>query len=97
MYALFDVCARTDLKLKVLEIYNSKLDARAERKKFILQRGLLERRDKKRSKEEKEVYNNMRVFARFHTDDEHEQFVQGLISISLHFTILLYHMTRQRH
>jgi transcriptional adapter 2-alpha len=71
-----------DLKLKVLEIYNSKLDARAERKKFILQRGLLERRDKKRSKEEKEVYNNMRVFARFHSEDEHEQFVQGLISMS---------------
>jgi hypothetical protein len=31
----------SDLKLKVLEIYNSKLDARVERKKFILDRGLL--------------------------------------------------------
>lgn len=33
-----------ELKLKVLEIYNSKLDARAERKKFILERGLLDKK-----------------------------------------------------
>jgi hypothetical protein len=69
-----------DLKLKVLEIYNSKLDARIERKKFILERGLLERKEKKRSKEEREVYNNMRVFARFHSAEEHETFIQGLLS-----------------
>lgn len=69
-----------DLKLKVLEIYNSKLDARIERKKFILERGLLERKEKKRSKEEREVYNNMRVFARFHSAEEHEAFIQGLLS-----------------
>jgi len=36
--------------------------------------------DKKRSKEEKEIYNNMRVFARFHTKDEHEEFINGLLS-----------------
>jgi hypothetical protein len=71
-----------DLKLKVLEIYNSKLDARIERKKFILERGLLERKEKKRSKEEREVYNNMRVFARFHSAEEHEAFIQGLLSQS---------------
>ncbi len=69
-----------DLKLKVIEIYNSKLDARAERKKFILERGLLEKKEKKRSKEEREVYNNMRVFARFHSPEDHESFIQGLLS-----------------
>lgn len=52
------------MKLKVLAIYNSKLDARLERKEFILTRGLLNRREKKRTKEEREIYNNMRVFAR---------------------------------
>jgi hypothetical protein len=71
-----------DLKLKILEIYNSKLDARIERKKFILERGLLHSKEKKRTKEEREVYNNMRVFARFQTKEEHEEFVQGLISTS---------------
>ena len=69
-----------DLKLKVLEIYNSRLDGRIERKKFILERGLLERKEKKRSKEEREVYNNMRVFARFHSAEEHEAFIQGLLN-----------------
>jgi len=69
-----------DLKLKVIEIYNSKLDARAERKKFILERGLLERKEKKRSKEEREIANNMRVFARFHSQEEHEAFIQGLLN-----------------
>jgi hypothetical protein len=61
-----DTAWERELKLKVLEIYNSKLDARAERKKFILERGLLERKQEKRPKEEREIYNNMRVFARFH-------------------------------
>ena len=58
----------------------SKLDARLERKKFILERGLLERKEKKRGKEEREIWNNMRVFARFHSAEEHEQFVQGLVN-----------------
>ena len=51
-----------------------------ERKKFILERGLLERKEKKRGKEEREIWNNMRVFARFHSAEEHEQFVQGLVN-----------------
>ena len=73
-----------DLKLKVIEIYNTKLDGRAERKKFILERGLLDRKEKKRSKEEREVYNNMRVFARFQAAEEHEAFIQGLLSQQTH-------------
>lgn len=67
-----------DLKLKVLEIYNSRLDARAERKKFILDRGLLDRKEKKRPKEEREIQNNMRVFAKFHSAEAHESFLAGL-------------------
>ena len=67
-----------ELKLKVVEVYGSKLDARSERKRFILERGLLERKEKKRGKEEREIWNNMRVFARFHSAEEHEQFIAGL-------------------
>jgi len=68
------------LKLKVLEIYNRRLDARQERKDFIVSRGLLYKKDRKRTREEKEVYNNMRVFARFHSEEEHEALVQGLLN-----------------
>jgi transcriptional adapter 2-alpha len=37
------------------------------------------RLDKTRSKEEKEIYNMMKVFARFSSPEEHEQLVQGII------------------
>jgi len=35
--------------------------------------------DKERSKEEKEIYNMMKVFSRFSTPEEHEKLVQGII------------------
>ena len=35
--------------------------------------------DKSRTKEEKEIYNMMKVFARFNTPEDHEKLVQGLI------------------
>ena len=37
------------------------------------------RLDKTRTKEEKEIYNMMKVFARFNTAEEHEKLVQGII------------------
>lgn len=37
------------------------------------------RLDKTRTKEEKEIYNMMKVFARFNTPDEHEKLVNGII------------------
>ena len=37
------------------------------------------RLDKNRSKEEKEIYNMMKVFARFSSSEEHEQLVQGIL------------------
>merc|ERR1711865_85155 len=76
--------AERDLKLKILEIYNSKLDERAARKKFTLERGLLDFKrlqafERKRSKEEREITQQMRLLARFHSQEHHEQFVNGLI------------------
>jgi len=66
-YSLYNGGA-VELKLKVLEIYNTKLDERMERKKFVLERGLLNKKvveaEKKRTKEEREIHHNMRVFAR---------------------------------
>lgn len=67
------------LKLKVLEIYNRRLDARIERKEFVVSRGLLYKKDRRRSPEEREIHNSLRVFARFHSEAEHEELVQGLV------------------
>lgn len=92
------------LKLQVLDIYNHRLDARIERKKFVIERGILgmsisrstaslnilshsfafsfwtDRKDRKRSKEESQVFNALRPFARFHSVEEHEALVQGLVA-----------------
>jgi len=53
------------MKYKLLEIYNLRLDERIKRKKFVIERGLLDLRkqsnlDKERTKEEKEIYNMMK-------------------------------------
>lgn len=37
------------------------------------------RLDKTRTKEEKEIYNLMKVLARFNTPDEHDKLVQNII------------------
>lgn len=37
----------------------------------------MQRIESRRPREEREVYNKMRVFARFHSPEEHEEFVQG--------------------
>jgi transcriptional adapter 2-alpha len=72
------------LKLKIIEMYNAKLDERERRKKMVERYGLLEFQKlkaemKKRPKEERDVYDRMRVFARFLEKSEHDQFVENLI------------------
>lgn len=57
---------------------------RVRRKEFVISRKLLDlkeqaRLDKTRTKEEKEIYSMMKVFARFSHPEEHEQLVQGFI------------------
>lgn len=72
------------MKYQILQIYNARLDERIKRKKFVIERGLLDFNkqnalDKSRTKEEKEIYNLMKVFARFNTAEDHEKLVQGII------------------
>lgn len=76
--------AETELKLRILEIYNAKLDEREKRKKFVIERGLLEYKrllavERRRPREEREVYDMFRPFARFMTSAEHEEMVRGVI------------------
>ena len=73
-----------ELKMTVMDIYNSRLTQRAERKKVIFEHGLLEYRknaalDKKRTKEERDLLNKAKPFARMMNHDDFEDFCRGLI------------------
>ncbi|KAL8455497.1 hypothetical protein Emag_000626 [Eimeria magna] len=72
------------LKLQIIEIYNCKLDERIYRKNTIISRGLLDLkslhlRDKKRTKEERDLHNLFKPLARFQSDEQQERLVQLLI------------------
>lgn len=74
-----------ELKLKVIEIYNAKLDERERRKRFVIERGLLDYKrhqqsERRRPKDERELIAQMRPFARYQTPKEHEDFINGLIT-----------------
>ncbi|PQE33287.1 transcriptional adapter 2 protein [Rutstroemia sp. NJR-2017a WRK4] len=73
-----------ELKMTVMNIYNMRLTQRAERKKVIFEHNLLEYRknaalDKKRTKEERELLNRAKPFARMMNHDDFEEFCKGLI------------------
>ncbi|SCN61922.1 transcriptional coactivator ADA2, putative [Plasmodium chabaudi chabaudi] len=79
-----DLPQQKELKLQVLEIYNSKLDERIYRKRTVIERGLLDtksqlQKDKKRTKEEKELYTALKPLSRFLSPQHHEYFIQLLL------------------
>jgi transcriptional adapter 2-alpha len=74
-----------ELKLTVMDIYNSRLTARVERKKVIFEHNLLEYRknaalDKKRTKEERDLLNKAKPFARAMNCADFDKFCEGLIT-----------------
>lgn len=80
-----DTREEVELKQVVLRIYNGKLDRRIARKQFIFDRGLLEYRknqaiEKKRAKEERDLLNKVKVFARMQTHEDFEEFTAGLLN-----------------
>ena len=71
------------MKLRMIEIYNARLQERARRKQFILERELLNVKrqqivEKKRSQYERDLHGTMRVFARFLTSTEYNILLEGL-------------------
>ncbi|GMM50419.1 chromatin-binding transcription regulator [Starmerella bacillaris] len=77
----FDV----EQKLTVLSIYNSRLERRTERKRTILAHNLLDYRkliatEKKRTKEEKELYNKLKPFVRVLPADEFQKFTEDILA-----------------
>ncbi|CRG86805.1 Transcriptional adapter 2 [Talaromyces islandicus] len=72
-----------ELKMTVMEIYNSRLTQRTERKKVLFEHNLLEYRkntaqEKKRTKEEKDLMNKAKPFSRMMNHDDFEEFCKGL-------------------
>ncbi|KAG1342152.1 hypothetical protein COCNU_05G003810 [Cocos nucifera] len=70
-----------ELKLRMLHIYCSRLDERKRRKDFILQRNLLHTipLEKELSVEDREVYEQYKVFMRYQSPEEHDALVQSVI------------------
>jgi transcriptional adapter 2-alpha len=73
-----------ELKMTVMDVYNSRLTQRAERKKVIFEHNLLEYRknaalDKKRTKEERDILTKAKPFARMMNKDDFESLCDGLI------------------
>jgi transcriptional adapter 2-alpha len=74
----------TELKMTVMDIYNSRLTARAERKKVIFEHDLLAYKkhsalDKKRTKEERDLLNKAKPFARLMHHDEFTELNKCLV------------------
>ncbi|KAA6414899.1 MAG: transcriptional adapter 2 [Lasallia pustulata] len=72
-----------ELKLVVMDIYNSRLTARGDRKKVIFEHNLLDYRknaalDKKRTKEERDLLNKAKPFARMMNHADFDAFTSGL-------------------
>jgi transcriptional adapter 2-alpha len=75
--------AEAELKMTVVDIYNSRLTARTERKKILFEHNLLDYRkntalDKKRSKEERDLLNKAKPLARMMNRNDFEEFNKGL-------------------
>ena len=73
-----------ELKLTVMEIYNSRLTQRVERKKVIFEHQLLDYREntkneKKRTKDEKDILQKAKPFARIMNHKDFDDFNQGLV------------------
>lgn len=82
----FDDDTQQDIKLKqdVIKLYNARLDERIRRKKFVIERGILDfkkqqKQERKKTKEEREIINAMKIFARFNTPEDHEKLVNSLL------------------
>lgn len=82
----FEKESESDIKIKqeVIELYNARLDERIRRKKFVIERGLLDYKknqklERNKTEPEKKIITAMKIFARFNTAEDHERLVNSLI------------------
>lgn len=79
-----DLADDIELKLTVLDIYNSRLTTRAERKRLLLRNGLLDYRknilgDKRRQKDEKELLRRVAAFMRVLSPSDYATFAHDVL------------------
>ncbi|KAG0638227.1 hypothetical protein HOY80DRAFT_190685 [Tuber brumale] len=77
-----------ELKLAVMDIYNNKLTQRAQRKRVMYEHNLLDYRknsanEKKKLKEERELLNKAKPFARIMNRQDFDEFSEGLVNEQL--------------
>lgn len=80
-----DTLGDIEVKLTILDIYNSRLTTRAERKRVLLLNNLLEYRknisiDKRKSKEEKELLKRINAFIRVLTPEDFNEFSKNILT-----------------
>ncbi|EGC31303.1 hypothetical protein DICPUDRAFT_156868 [Dictyostelium purpureum] len=70
-----------EVKLKVLESYDQRLEERIRRRKLIVEKGLLDykKTERKRFKEDKEILNSLKCFLQALSKEEHETLIKGFI------------------
>ena len=73
-----------ELKLKVLKVYNKQLEEREKRKRFVIDRDLLDIQksmnyESKLEKEEREIYNCLKPFARMIEKEQFNCLFEGII------------------
>ena len=79
-----DTKSENELKLNVLRVYNKQLEEREKRKRFVIDRGLLDIKktmnyERKLNKEEREIYNCLKPFARLIDNDQFTNLFEGII------------------
>jgi transcriptional adapter 2-alpha len=79
-----DTADERNLKLNVLKVYNAQLEEREKRKKFVIERGLLDVKkqmnfEKKLSKDDREIYNCLKPFARFMDNSQFHELFEGIV------------------
>ncbi len=85
----------------MIRIYNTKLTERDQRKRFVIDRGLVDFRkqqamEKKLSREDRELVARLKMFARFHSAEEHEALIDSVVKArKLRLQIQLYQHYRQ--
>jgi transcriptional adapter 2-alpha len=72
------------LKTTLLEAYNWRLEERRKRKEFVLKRDLLDLKkqqisDRRRTPDDKELHQQLRVFSRVMAPDKYDELLMGLV------------------
>ena len=77
-----DTPVERDMKLRVLESYNQKLDERIRRKQYIKEQNLFDyKKIEKRYGRDKDLWEKLRPFLRVLGKEEHGEFLHNLLGM----------------